>query len=155
MPVDFERLAYEMALRGLDKQEQVVTELRARTGILVAAAAVAVSFLGSEAFATESPMVPAALALVSFLVSVGASIYVLIPKKNLAFSPDGTRIYEQLYPYRDRLPEVYRRLTYELARFWVRNDRILARLLRAFRTSAIALGAEVALLVFLLGGTLA
>ncbi len=154
MPGEFERLAYELALRGLDKQEQVLSEVRARTGILVAAAAVAVSFLGSDAFAAETPMAPAVLTLVSFLVSVGASIYVLVPKKNLTFSPDGTRIYEELYPYRDRLPEVYRRLTYELVRFWVRNDRVLARLLRAFRASAIALGAEVVLLVVLLGGTL-
>ncbi len=89
MPGEFERLAYELALRGLDKQEQVLSELRARTGILIAAAAVAVSFLGSDAFAAETPMAPAVLTLVSFLVSVGASIYVLIPKKNLTFSPDG------------------------------------------------------------------
>lgn len=37
MAPEFERLAYEAAKTGLDKQERVVEELRARTGGLLVA----------------------------------------------------------------------------------------------------------------------
>ena len=46
----FERLAYEAAQRALDKQERLLEELRSRTGLLLAAASLAASFLGREAF---------------------------------------------------------------------------------------------------------
>jgi hypothetical protein len=39
-------LAYDASLRRLDKQEQLLEELRARTGLLLAAASLAASFLG-------------------------------------------------------------------------------------------------------------
>ena len=45
MAAEFERLAYETALRGLDKQEELLRELRSRTGVLLAAASLAASFL--------------------------------------------------------------------------------------------------------------
>jgi hypothetical protein len=44
---DLEKLAYDSALRALDKQEKVLEELRARTGILLATSSLAASFLGS------------------------------------------------------------------------------------------------------------
>jgi hypothetical protein len=43
---DFEKLAYEEAVRGLDKQETLLEALRARTGVLLAASSIATSFLG-------------------------------------------------------------------------------------------------------------
>lgn len=36
MAGEFEKLAYEAALRGLDKQERLLEELRTRTGMLLA-----------------------------------------------------------------------------------------------------------------------
>jgi hypothetical protein len=48
-----ERLAYEAAQRALDKQERLLDELRNRTGLLLAAASLAASFLGREAFAGD------------------------------------------------------------------------------------------------------
>ena len=42
----YERLAYEAAQRALDKQERLIDELRSRTGLLLAAASLAASFLG-------------------------------------------------------------------------------------------------------------
>lgn len=151
---DLERVAYEASLRGLDKQEQVFSELRARTGILLAASAVAASFLGQQAFERPAPTVFRALALMAFLVSIAASVYVLLPKKDLTFSLAGARVFEELYPYRNDLAEVHRRLAYDLDRFWEHNDVILGRLLVAFRVAALALAAEVVLLVAILAGTL-
>lgn len=42
-------LAYEEAKRALDAQESVVNELRTRSGILIAAAAITTSFFGGRA----------------------------------------------------------------------------------------------------------
>ena len=49
----YERLAYDAAQRALDKQERLLEELRSRTGLLLAAASLAASFLGREAFAED------------------------------------------------------------------------------------------------------
>jgi hypothetical protein len=112
--VDLSRLAYEASLRSLDKQEQVVQELRNRTGLLLAAASLAASFLGDAAL--DGSVLLAIPALVAFATSLGGSLYVLVPKDE--------------------------------------NDAILARLLTAFRVAAIALGAEVVLLLASAGTTI-
>jgi len=153
-PPEFERLAHDAALRGLDKQEGLFSELRARTGILFAASALAASFLGQQAFEKPSSTTLTVLALAAFLISLGASMYVLFPKTDLTFSLAGSSVYEELYTYRDDLAEVHRRLAYDLDRFWESNDEVLGRLLVAFRIAAGALAAEVLLLVSLLAGTL-
>jgi len=64
----FEQLAHEAALRRLDKQEGVLDELRARTGILLAASSLAASFLGRQAFERPASTVIAVLALLAFVV---------------------------------------------------------------------------------------
>jgi uncharacterized membrane protein YfcA len=74
----YERLAYEAAQRALDKQERLIDELRSRTGLLLAAASLAASFLGREAFAGDPKDGLAIIALVAFLVAVAASVYVLL-----------------------------------------------------------------------------
>lgn len=50
MTGEFEKLAYEAALRSLDKQERLLEEMRARTGVLLAASSVAITLLGQKAF---------------------------------------------------------------------------------------------------------
>jgi hypothetical protein len=76
----YERLAYEAAQRALDKQERLLEELRSRTGLLLAAASLAASFLGREAFARDPKRGLAALAVLAFLLAVGTSVYILLPK---------------------------------------------------------------------------
>jgi hypothetical protein len=44
-------IAYESAVRALDKQERVLEQLRARTGIVLGASSVAASLLGRFAYA--------------------------------------------------------------------------------------------------------
>jgi hypothetical protein len=44
-----ERLAFDLSLRALERQERVVEELRARTGTLLAAGALVASLLGIRA----------------------------------------------------------------------------------------------------------
>ena len=76
----------------------------------------------------------AVAALIAFAASVGASLYVLLPSKNLVFAFAGSRALEDL----EGLPleEAHRLLlAYDLDRFWTANDAILAKLLSAFRFS--------------------
>jgi hypothetical protein len=153
MSVDLARLAYDSSLRSLDKQDEVFSELRARTGLVLAASALAASFLGDTAL-DNGPLALTILSLTAFAVCVGASIYVLLPKRNLIFSLAGSRIYEELYEFSDDMGEVFRRLAYDLDRFRERNDAALQTLLRAFRLASVALAAEVIFLLVAVGGTL-
>ena len=151
----YERLAYEAALRALDKQERLIDELRSRTGLLLAAASLAASFLGREAFAGHPKRGLAILALVAFLLAVAASVYVLLPKTGkFIFAMVGAGLYEGLYELRDDLGEVYRRLAYDLDRFWDDNDIELQKLFRAFRLAALGLSAEIVILIAMVSDTL-
>src|SRR4029453_10198508 len=106
----YERGAYEAAQRALDKQERLLEELRSRTGLLLAAASLAASFLGREAFARDPKRGLALAAVLAFLPAVGGSVYILLPKRNrFVFALVGAGLYEGLYAVRDDLAEVYRR----------------------------------------------
>lgn len=151
----FERLAYEAAQRSLEIQERLVDELRNRTGLLLAAASLAASFLGREAFDGKPNRLLALLALLTFLVAVAASVYVLLPKKDaFVFSLFGAGLYEGLYAVRDDLAEVYRRMAYDLDGFWESNDDELQGLLKMFRIAAGALTVEVLILIAMVGDSL-
>jgi hypothetical protein len=151
----YERLAYEAAQRALDKQERLLEELRSRTGLLLAAASLAASFLGREAFAQDPKRGLALLAVLAFLLAVGASVYILMPKRNkFVFALVGAGLYEGLYAVRDDLAEVYRRLAYDLDRFWDDNDVELQKLFKAFRLAAGALSAEILVLIAMVSDNL-
>jgi hypothetical protein len=151
----YERLAYDAAQRALDKQERLLEELRSRTGLLLAAASLAASFLGREAFAGHPKRGLALLALAAFLLAVGASVYVLLPKRNkFVFALVGSGLYEGLYEVRDDLAEVYRRLAYDLDRFWDENDLELQRLFKAFRLAAAGISVEVVVLIVMVSDNL-
>jgi hypothetical protein len=116
MAADLSELAYEASLRRVDRQEQSLTEVRARTGLLLAASSLAVSFLGRPAFDAR-PVIAVVAAILAFGLSIAASLYVLLPKRNLVFSLVGSRVYEELYAFKDEIAEVHRRLAYDVDRF--------------------------------------
>ena len=153
MAADLAQIAYQASLRRLDTQERLLDELRARTGLLLAAASLAASFLGRPALDAE-PVALAVFALGAFAVSMAASLYVLMPKKDLVFALVGSRLYEELYEFGDNVHEVHRRLAYDLDRFWKSNDETLQRVFRAFRVAVWSLAAEVGFLLVALTGTL-
>lgn len=147
-------IAYEASLRSLDKQEELLDELRARTGLLLAASSLAASFLGRPALERAEPVI-VALALLAFAGSTAASIYILLPKtKRFIFSLQGSAVYEKLFEFGDDLPELHRRLAYDLDRFWDENDQTMAKLFRAFRFAALGLAIEVLLLLASVSGTI-
>lgn len=147
------QLAFDASLRALDKQEQLLNEIRARTGLLVAASSLAASFLGEPAL-SEGRRVVGILALAAFALSIGLSIYVLIPRKDMIFALSGPALYEALFPFRDDMDEIHRRLSYELHWFWVENDERMTGLTRAFRWAALGLAAEIGLLLVSIADTL-
>jgi hypothetical protein len=151
---DLERIAYESAVSALDKQERVLEELRARTGILLGASSLVVSLLGGTALDGPGSVVLLALALTAFVRSLGASLFILLPREGFVFSLNGPEVYEKLYAFRNDLGEVHRRLAYDLQRFWDGNDLRLAPVRRAFRVAAYALAAEVGALLVLASDTL-
>jgi hypothetical protein len=152
--MEFERLAFDAALRALDKQEALLDELRSRTGALLAASALAASFLGAKAFKDPAPGF-ATLALVAFVSSIGASVFILVPRRDrFTFSLSGPGLYEGLYEVREDLGEVYRRLSYDLLGFWQSNDEQLQPLFWAYRLGAAALVVEILALVALVSGTI-
>jgi hypothetical protein len=71
---DLSLLAYEAALRSLDKQEQLLSEVRARAGALVAVSALAASFLGRPAFDHPHLRPVLVVALAAFATSVAAGV---------------------------------------------------------------------------------
>jgi hypothetical protein len=143
---DLARIAYEASLRSLDKQDELLTELRSRTGLVLAASSLAASFLGEPAL-DEGSRAVAVAALAAFAVSVLASLYVLFPRRDLVVSLAGPTVYELLFEFADDPAEVHRRLAYDLDRFWEANDRTVQRLVRAFALAIITLGVEVLLLL--------
>jgi hypothetical protein len=151
---EFEKLAYEAALRSLDKQERVLEELRARTGVLLGASSLAAAFLGQSAFGDPEPLVFAVTALVAFVISIVTSVYILLPKNNLIFAEVGGGLYEGLYAFRDDMREVYRRLAYQLDRFWESNDTTIAWLSRTYGIAATALIVEILSLAAILSGNI-
>src|ERR1043165_1049782 len=154
MAAEFERVAYEEALRALDKQERLLEELRARTGVLIAASALAASFLGPPAFLHSNPRGLSISALAAFVVTLAASIFILLPKTNLIFAASGLGIYKSFYELREEMADVYRHLVYDLQAYWDSNNREMLWLSRAFTLASAALVAEVLSLAFFLGGRL-
>lgn len=141
-------------MRSLDKQESLLDELRARTGLLLAAASLAISFAGRPAFEGADTLV-VVLGLLAFAVTIAASVYVLLPKTDkFVFSLEGSAVFEELYEFRAEMSEVYRRLTYDLDRFWEDNDAVITGLFRAFKIAAAGLAAEIILLLVSISGTL-
>jgi hypothetical protein len=151
--VDLAGLAYSTAVRALDKQERVLEELRSRTGLLLGASSLTVAFLGRPAFDDGRDLLPA-VAMLAFAVSIASSVYVLLPKSTFFFALSGRYVFENLYEHRGDMSEVHRRLAYDMQRFWDSNDRVMARLLVAFRIAAAALVVEIVALLAAVSGTL-
>lgn len=153
-PSFLSKLAYDADLRALDKQEALLEEVRSRTGLLLGASSLATSFLGQRAFAGSPATGFAIVAVVAFILSIASGVYILLPKNELVFALVGTAIYEQLYEFRGDPGEVYRRLAYDMDRFWSKNDQKMRRLFVAYRVAAVALVVEILSLIALVSDSI-
>lgn len=86
-------LSYDAGVRALGAQERAVDQLRAQTGLLLAASSLTASFLGAQTVQNANGLgVLGTLALVSLIASIGLCIYVLLPKEGFVFSLSGAGI---------------------------------------------------------------
>ena len=139
------RLAYELSLRRLDRQENALSELRARTGTLLAASAVAASVLGTHALDRSHLRETAILGIGSFVVSILSAAFVLLPKQDLVFSISGSVLVEAEQSDEGGIGETYRRLSFWIDGFAEANDIRLQAIIRAYKIATLALVFEVIL----------
>lgn len=154
MAGDFEKLAYQEAVRGLDKQETLLEALRTRTGVLLASSFLAASFLGQLVVSHSSPPGFVVVALLAFVASMGGGVAILLPKRDLVFAMGGVDCYAGLYELQDDIAEVYRRLAYELDRLWEANNNEIRQLSRIFTLAAGALVVEILSWAAILGDSI-
>jgi hypothetical protein len=135
-----ERLAYELSMDEVRRQEKALDELRARTGTLLTASSIVASFLGSSAVVRHGHVLLTVLGFAGFAVSIAASAYVLLPKQGLNFTLRGSVLLreEEDVP----LAEVHRRLASWLDGYYDTNQDTMERLYSAFRVATVAVLAE-------------
>ena len=96
MATTIHELTYDLSVRGLAQQEASLNELRSRTGVLLAATAIAIALLGGRSLddgaRTALDLAGVALAVGSFLLGV----FVLAPKPRYVATPDAAAIHEYL-----------------------------------------------------------
>jgi hypothetical protein len=151
---DLAHIAYESAIRALDKQERVLEEIRARTAVLLAGSSLAVSLLGRSALEQPHPMALLIVALCAFATSIGASVFVLLPRPSFSFAINGPAVYEGLYAFRDDAHEILRRLAYALRKIHHANETRLRPLVIGVRVAALSLAAEIIALTLIVSSTL-
>lgn len=76
----FKALIAELARDSLTAQHELLKELRAGAGMLLAATSLIVSFLGSEVLARAGITPIALMALGAFVIGLLATMYVLVPR---------------------------------------------------------------------------
>jgi hypothetical protein len=152
--LSLEEIAYLASLRSLDKQEGLLDELRARTGLLLAVSSLAASFAGRTAIETAPPWL-CPLVGAAFALSTASCVFILVPRRyRFYFSIVGSRLFEELFEFRDDIDDVQRRLAYQLDRFWAHNDGAMQALFLAFRIAVVGLAVEILGVPALLGDKL-
>jgi hypothetical protein len=142
---DFEELAYDLSMRALSQQENLLTEVRERTGLLLAATAVATSLLGGRALDDGERTVIDLVAIALALLSLVLSVYVLAPKRDLTFAIDGPAVYEYFADEQTGLSDARLDLAYWNREAWEANQVIIDGLIRFFKWACYALVGAVVL----------
>jgi hypothetical protein len=140
-------LAFREAVRGLEEQERAVVELRARSGALIAAAAITMSFFGGQALIHRDIGVAGWVAIGCFVALGFAVLMILWPRRDWEFSlaPDDF-IATYLEPEGGSPLEIHlieRDLALHMGRSAELNRRQLRTLMTAFRVGALLLVTEV------------
>jgi hypothetical protein len=136
-------LALEEARRALTYQAGSVDELRSRTGLLLAAAAITSSFLGSAA-ANQGHLGGLGIAaVVAFVAAVGSCLYILWPHE-WTFVTGPRKLLED-WADTERDQDVRRFLAECLEDHYDRNKEQTDRLMKWFQLAAVSVGAAVIL----------
>jgi ABC-type transport system involved in cytochrome bd biosynthesis fused ATPase/permease subunit len=142
---DVPTIVYELALRSLDQQERELSELRARTNTVIAAAALIASFLGAAAIREHGGLSAwSVIALVVLALTGALSLYVLWPRE-LSFVFDARRTYAELYELLDNPAEAQLRVAYGARDRYRTNKRTIDTLELMFQAAVLTLGLQTVL----------
>jgi hypothetical protein len=126
------QLSYEAGIRALDLQERGVEQLRARTGVLMAASSLTASFLGGQTIERASGLgALSGAALLALACSIALCVYVLLPKRGFVFSLNPRKMYEVLFDVADDDEELRRRLIIG----WMNTGKATSRESTSFRAT--------------------
>jgi hypothetical protein len=149
-------LAYDVAAASVSGQRDRLENLRARAGLLLAAAAVVTSFLGGQALddtkagpagqviKDRSIETPEAVAIAAFIGLALCAVAVLLPWRGWLFGMNARQIIRD-YIEADKpatIEETQRDLALHLERHYNKNKRKLTNLYWAFRVAAALLAVE-------------
>jgi hypothetical protein len=139
------RIAYDIARAALDEQHVAVRDLRARTGALLTATSVVVSFLGARALTTSHLRGLAFMGLGVFVLSLVFSLYVLLPTKRIKSLAEGGALLDLTFAERDPAADAYGRLAKTCDRIAATNEPHVELLGRVFTLASAAIIVEVLL----------
>jgi hypothetical protein len=141
-------LAFDEAQRSLTRQEESLDELRSRTGTLVAAAAVAVSFLGASA-ASGGFSLAGQLGILAFIALSTLAVVILLPFHGWVFDNKVGELFSSYIEADDPadIVEMHRDLALHHAKHIADNEILLNRLYWAFRVAAGLLVLQIVLML--------
>jgi hypothetical protein len=151
-PPTLEELVYSAAQRALDQQSTALSDLRARTSTLVAAATLSASFLGAAAIGRGAPVWVVVLAMVSFLLTGVFAGGVLWPAQ-VSFAVDADRMYEDFFLDREETEVYLLEAARGLRDVYLENETGVEQRELVFRFALISLGVETLLWAFALALT--
>lgn len=137
------RIAYDIARAALNEQHVAVRDLRARTGALLTATSVVVSFLGARALTTSKLRGLAFVGLGAFVLSLGFCLYVLLPTKRIKSLAEGGALLDLQLAKHAAATHVHRRLAETCDRISATNESQVESLGRAFTLASVAIVVEV------------
>lgn len=148
---DAYELAYREAVRALDHQFALLTELRSRAGMLLAAASIAVSLLGRDPFRGMPPCAWAAI--VCFALLSICVLAIVWPRDAWGVDVDPRMLLDTRLSTREpAFADLSLELISHLTRHRATNGRRLAQTARLFRVGACLLAIQLVLTVLAASG---
>ena len=149
---DTYELAYREAVRALEHQRAVATELRNRAGLLLATASVAVSLLGHELFREHRSV--AWVTIVCFTLLTVCVLAIVWPHGELSYEADPQALLvERLSSEGPALPGLRLELVAHMARSQRANGRRLMQTVHVLRIGVVLLATQL-VLTLLAGGVI-
>jgi hypothetical protein len=142
---DVARAALDISRAALNEQHTSVRDLRARTGALLTATSVVVSFLGTRALTTRHLRTLAFAGLGVFVLSLVLCLYVLLPTKRIQSLAGGSDLLSTKFDETAPTTDAYRRLLSTYETIWETNKPHIQQLGRVFTMASGAILLEVVL----------
>jgi hypothetical protein len=145
------KLIYDESTRALDIQSKVLDELRARTGVLIAASSVGSAFLGAEALKHHHATYCLNLAAFAvFAVVMGICLFILWPR-GWQFAYDATDLDDAYVVKREDPTQACRSMAAGHTKHRRANGTKLKPRFIAFQLACVGLAADIALWLLSVG----